>query len=66
MSETVQVELSKNDQDVLLRGLRFIRRSVMLEMEDRTPAMDAKRAKELERIDSITEMITGKASTAVV
>ncbi len=66
MSETVQVELTKNEQDVLLRGLRFIRRSVMLEMEDRTPAMDEKRAKELERIDSITELISGKASTAVV
>lgn len=66
MSETVQVELNKNDQDVLLRGLRFIRRSVMLEMEDRSPAMDAQRAKELQRIDSITEMISGQTSTAVV
>ena len=36
MNDVLQVELTTHERDVLLRGLRYVRRSVMLETRDPT------------------------------
>lgn len=59
MSETVQVELNKQDRDTLLRGLRFVRRSIQLEMQDPSPEVEANRDAELKRLDALASLLDG-------
>ena len=37
MNETMNVGLNPHERDLLLRGLRFVRSDIMLEMIDPTP-----------------------------
>ena len=61
MSETVRVELNKNERDTLLQGLRFVRRSVQLDMQDPTPESETTRDAELKRLDALTNLLNGVA-----
>ena len=60
MSEKLNVELSERQRELLLRGLRFVRSSRMLEFRDVSDLTDDQRRDELLEIRQLAEMLDGK------
>jgi hypothetical protein len=59
----VRVVLSSKQQEILLRGLRFVRNSVALEQLDYTPAVDAERKRQYAEIAELEALInSGRAA----
>ena len=50
---TQSFEITREQQDLLLQGLRFVRSSVALDMQDYTPAVDAERRQKYARINEL-------------
>ena len=63
MSETLNVGLTKRQRDLLLRGLRFVRSSVLLEMREPGSDVEEDRGNELRDIASLVDQLNG-AETA--
>ncbi len=59
MSENVTVALTKRDRDILLRGLRYVRSSLMLDARDPDPELDADRENQLQQIQSLVDQLNG-------
>ena len=61
-------EFTDNDREVLLRGLRYVRSSIMLETRDPTEEDEAKRGEQLRDIADIVQRLnaTPSVSTADV
>jgi hypothetical protein len=57
MSETLTVGLTKQQRDLLLRGLRFVRSAVMLEVREPSPEVDADRATQVREITRLAEQL---------
>ena len=58
MSETLSLELSDRQREILLQGLRFIRRSRMLECRDTSDITEEERADsacEIQQLNSLIE-----------
>lgn len=62
MSETITVGLTRQERDLLLRGLRYVRSDVMLEIRDPSPAVEQDRQKQLREIASLVEQLNGAQS----
>jgi hypothetical protein len=66
MSESIQLELTDRQRDLLLRGLRYVRSSRMLEIRE-TPDTDAEERKsELSEIRHLVEMLDQSSGTVPV
>lgn len=65
MNET-NFEFTDQDREVILRGLRFVRSSIMLETRDPTPDDEAKRGEKLRDIADMVERLKGSQSVAAV
>ncbi len=63
MSKTLNVGLTKRQRDLLLRGLRFVRSSVLLEMREPDSDVEEDRGTELRDIASLVDQLNG-AETA--
>jgi len=61
MSELMTLELTSQQRDVLIRGLRYVRSSVMLSTQDPTPELDQARAGELRQLAELTAILKGEA-----
>jgi hypothetical protein len=59
MSEAVSVGLTDQQREILLRGLRFVRSSVALDVHDPTPELDAERATKLREIKQLADYLEG-------
>lgn len=57
MSETLHVGLSESQRELLLRGLRYVRSSVMLEVADPTPEFEAERTDQLLQISNLVSRL---------
>ena len=57
MNEAIQVELSKSEKDVLLRGLRYVRSAIMLDVRDPQEEDEQRRAGELDDIAGLVERL---------
>ncbi len=57
MNDTVHIDLTDHERDLLLRGLRFVRRSVMLETRDRSAPDELRRSGLLEEIQDLTQRL---------
>lgn len=68
MSDSLTFELNDEQREVLLRGLRFVRRSIMLKQEDPTPDYVEKRSGELQDVEALSNLISARpvAEEAVV
>lgn len=68
MDEVLQVELTTSERDVLLQGLRFVRRSIMLEQRDPEPSDEARRSNLLDNIQMLSQRLeaTDPLATAEV
>ena len=57
MSETLTVGLTNQQRDLLLRGLRFVRSAVALEIREPSPEVDADRATQMREIGRLVEQL---------
>jgi hypothetical protein len=57
MSETLTVGLTTQQRDLLLRGLRFVRSAVALEIREPSPEVDADRATQMREIGRLVEQL---------
>ena len=62
MSDHLSVDLSKDDCELLLRGLRFVRSRVMLDICDPSPKIDRARQEQLREIEVLVEQLSGAKS----
>lgn len=53
MGETLHVGLNESQRELLLRGLRYVRSSVLLEVVDPTPEVEAERSSQLQQINTL-------------
>jgi len=63
MSELLPLELNQQQRDVLIRGLRYVRSSVMLTTQDLTPELEQARSEELRQLADLTSILKGEAVT---
>jgi hypothetical protein len=59
MSETLNVGLTKQQREILLRGLRFVRSAVMLDVREPSADVDADRATQVREIGRLVEQLEG-------
>lgn len=57
MSETLTVGLTKPQRELLLRGLRFVRSAVLLEIREPSAEVDAERATQVREIGRLVEQL---------
>lgn len=57
MSETVTVGLTDSQRDLLIRGLRYVRSSVMLEVREPTTQDDEERRMQLRDIAQLVDRL---------
>jgi len=61
MSDMLQLELTDRQRELLLRGLRFVRSSRMLEIRESSDITDDQRKGELGEIRQLAEMLGKEA-----
>lgn len=59
---TMTHTLSPDQQEILLRGLRFVRNAVALEMIDYTPQVDSDRRRQYDAIAELESLINGRGA----
>jgi hypothetical protein len=58
MNETITLELTKDQKEILLRGLRYVRSSIMLDINDLpTVESDEQRNAGLRQVMELTEQV---------
>jgi hypothetical protein len=57
MNGMLQIELTAQERDVLLRGLRYVRSSLMLEMREPTPEDTYERSRRLEALQNLFQRL---------
>ncbi|MFV0445847.1 MAG: hypothetical protein ACK5Q5_19895 [Planctomycetaceae bacterium] len=62
MSAELQLQLSPQQQELILRGLRFVRSSVALDMVEFTPDVEASRRKQYDEIKELVDMLEGRSA----
>ncbi|MDA0588166.1 MAG: hypothetical protein O2820_07425 [Planctomycetota bacterium] len=63
MSDLMSLELTSQQREILVRGLRYVRSSVMLTTQDPTPELDQARSDELRQLAELTAILKGEAVT---
>lgn len=61
MSAELKIELSPHQQELLLRGLRFVRSSVALEMIDYTDEVEQNRRRQYAELDELEGLLGAAA-----
>lgn len=59
MGDTLHVGLTETQRDLLLRGLRYVRSSIQLEVCDPTPEFDAERSDRLHEVGELVSQLSG-------
>lgn len=58
MNETITLEVTKDQKEILLRGLRFVRSSIMLDINDLPTAESREeRSSSLRQVVELTEQV---------
>lgn len=63
MSDVLHVDLTKQERELLLRGLRYVRSSVLLEIYDPEDAQ-TDRAEQLREIESLVAQLNGQTPSS--
>lgn len=58
------IELTPEQREILLTGLRYVRSSVALEVQDWSEEVEAERDRQYEQLNSIEAMLTGSSTKA--
>lgn len=59
MSQAMSLELSDRQRDLLIRGLRFVRRSYTLEFRDTSEITEEQRAEALRQVQELNSLLEG-------
>lgn len=59
MSDLFAIEVTKEQRELLLQGLRYVRSSIMLNVEDPTPDYVADRNARLQDIAELVNLLNG-------
>ena len=62
MSNTVSVALSEQQCEILLRGLRYVRSSLIFDVRDPDEKLDPERASELKEIAALSDQLSSRAT----
>jgi hypothetical protein len=65
MSDLIRLELTDRQRELLLRGLRYVRSSRMLEIREVPDTIAEERKSELSEIRNLVEMLDHKAASPV-
>ncbi|MEZ6125066.1 MAG: hypothetical protein R3C49_18120 [Planctomycetaceae bacterium] len=57
MENVLQIELTTQERDVLLRGLRYVRRATMLETRDPNPDDEDRRSRLLDGLQILSQRL---------
>lgn len=60
MTDTQNVGLTKDQIDLVLRGLRFVRSAISMELVEYTEDGSTKRSRQLREVDSLVRQLGGK------
>ena len=59
MSETITLELTKENKEIIMRSLRFVRSQIMLDINDQpTAAAEEERRAKLRQVTELTEHLS--------
>lgn len=61
MIDNQNVGLTKDQIDLVLRGLRFVRSSISMELLDYSEETAARRSSQLREVDNLVRQLDGKA-----
>lgn len=64
MSKDVQVQLDRTQRDLLLRGLSFVRSSVLLGVREPSPEVTSEREGELQKIEDLIARLNSSPSAS--
>lgn len=65
MKDELKIELTAGQQELLLRGLRFVRSSVALEMKDYTPEVEQDRRQKYDEIQQLEAILNGQSTPTI-
>ncbi len=57
MNDVIQIDLSEHERDILLKGLNFVRRSVMLETREPSANDELRRSGLLDEIHNLAQRL---------
>ena len=61
MNETITLELTKENKEIIMKSLRFVRSQIMLDINDRpTAASEEERRAKLQQVTELTEHLSRK------
>lgn len=66
MTDSQSLGLSPEQKELILRGLRFVRSSISMELCDPSEQADARRAAQLREVDSLVRELNGQAEAIAV
>ena len=61
MTDTQTVGLTNDQRELVLRGLRFVRSAISMELLDFSDESAKRRAKQLREVDSLVRQLGGKS-----
>lgn len=61
MNAELKIELSPQQQELILRGLRYVRSSVALDMQDYSEDVERSRKRQYAEIAELEELLAGAA-----
>ncbi len=64
MSETLTLDLTSAERDVLLRGLRCVRSSISMHPCDPSPEVDSRRQQELQEVAALATRLSTPTTSA--
>jgi len=65
MNELLQLEMTSQERDVLLRGLRYVRSALMLEIREPSKDDQRRRAGQLDEIQNLCQRLESADSPGV-
>ncbi|MCX7423246.1 MAG: hypothetical protein NT013_27435 [Planctomycetia bacterium] len=61
MNETITLDLTKENKEIIMKGLRFVRSQIMLDINDQpTAASEEERRAKLQQVTELTEHLSRK------
>jgi hypothetical protein len=57
MDNFLQVELTSHERDILLRGLRYVKSAIMLEVRDPSPEHLQNRSRQLDQVVDLSQRL---------
>lgn len=59
MNQAVNLDLDVHEREILLRGLKFVRSSIQLAMEDPTEDTERRRAEQIQEVNELIARLEG-------